>query len=305
MHREWIEDAQDRLCSLQQRCGGWSYSPSGSPAVEPTALAGLGLLACPPGRQPEGDALAIRSAADWLAALQQRDGSLGVSAALPSPCWPTPYAILFWAAAGGHPLARKSAARWLLATKGTTVDSPSDGVIGHDTTLAGWPWVADTHSWLEPTAMAVLALRREGLGTHPRSVEGLRLIRDRAIASGGWNYGNSVVFGRQLRPQPAPTGLALLALAGVDDATATVRRATRYLQDALPSIRSPISLGWGLLGLRAWDREPHEASDWLAEAAAQTFRRPNSTAKLALLLLAAGELALDCLGLSTSHIDIK
>ena len=115
--------------------------------------------------------------------------------------------------------------------------------VGHDTAIVGWPWVADTHSWLEPTAVAILALRREGKVDHPRVREGLRLIRDRAIPTGGWNYGNNVAFGRDLRPQPAPTGLALLALAGIDDRSEVVERAVGYLQESLPSTRgSPVSL---------------------------------------------------------------
>ena len=39
------------------------------------------------------------------------------------------------------------------------------------------------------------------------------MIIDRALPHGGWNYGNKVVFGHELRPQPGPTGMALLALA--------------------------------------------------------------------------------------------
>ena len=57
-------------------------------------------------------------------------------------------------------------------------------MLGHDPTLTGWPWVGGTHSWVEPTSLAVLALRREGLGKHPRVEEGLKVIRDRAIVSG-------------------------------------------------------------------------------------------------------------------------
>ena len=108
--------------------------------------------------------------------------------------------------------------RWLLDQGGVAIPNLAapERTVGHDTAIVGWPWVADTHSWLEPTAVAILALRREGKVDHPRVREGLRLIRDRAIPTGGWNYGNNIAFGRDLRPQPAPTGIALLALAGIE-----------------------------------------------------------------------------------------
>ena len=148
------------------------------------------------------------------------------------------------------------AARWLLGIKGRATPRSDDPehIVGHDTTLVGWPWVADTHSWLEPTALAVLALGRAGLGEHPRVVEGLRLIRDRAVDTGGWNCGNKATFGRALRPQPAPTGLALLTLAQTpgEPRSPLVDRAIRYLTATLPGVRAAWSLGWGLLGLRAW-----------------------------------------------------
>jgi hypothetical protein len=297
----WVERALDRLCSLQLAAGGWSYQPAGAAAVEPTALAGLALLACAAVPTPALAGRALNASADWLAGLQQPDGSLGISATLSAPGWPTPYAILLWAALGVHSQAQQRAAAWLLAQQGTTVRGPSDGVIGHDASLAGWSWVADTHSWVEPTALAILALRRLGLSTHPRTREGLRLIQDRAVASGGWNYGNTIVFGRMLRPQPAPTGIALLALAGDGRPASQVDRATNYLLDTLPSTRSPLSLGWGLLGLRAWGREPANAPDWLAESAARALGRPDAAPKLALLLLAAGERSIATLGLDALH----
>src|SRR5262249_10379671 len=142
------------------------------------------------------------------------------------------------------------------------------GVIGHDTSLIGWPWVEGTHSWLEPTALAILALAGEGLGDHPRVRDGVRLILDRAIPSGGWNYGNKAVFGRMLRPQPGPTGMALLALAGRagGQASPAVTRALDYLRGTLPAVRAAVSLGWGVLGLRAAGACPAQAQSWLAEA---------------------------------------
>src|SRR5262249_52249430 len=172
----------------------------------------------------------------------------------------------------------RRAAGWLLDERGRTVDPADDPghVAGHDTTLVGWPWVAGTHSWLEPTALAVLALGRAGLGAHPRVAEGLRLIRGRAVDAGGWNYGNKAVFGRALRAQPSPTGLALLALAGTGPRDAAVGRAVAYLARTLPGVRAPVSLGWGLLGLRAWGEAPAGAGDWLAAAYPSGAGRPRA-----------------------------
>ena len=158
----------------------------------------------------------LRSAGDWLASLQQANGSLGISASI--------------ARTGvGHPV-RPSGVEGDRGLRGTSVSVRSHGcctrparsspertgprpVHGHDTSIVGWPWTSGTHSWVEPTALAVLALRREGLGTHVRVQEGIRLLRDRAIVTGGWNCGNKSTYGRALRPYPATTGLALLALA--------------------------------------------------------------------------------------------
>src|SRR5262249_12865366 len=163
---------------------------------------------------------------------------------------------------------------------------PAERTIGHDTTIVGWPWVSGTHSWVEPTAAAILALRKEGHGAHPRVRDGLRLLRDRAIVTGGWNYGNSSAFGHDLRPQPGPTGLALLALAGIERRNGLVERALGYLQASLPATRAPQSLCWGVLGLRAWGCCPATADDWLREAFEVTLCRPDPGTRAAHLLLA-------------------
>lgn len=299
------EAARGELLRLQGRDGGWGYRKGSAPCAEPTALAGLALLALRPNGGHE--AAAARSAADWLATVQRRDGSVGVSAAVPEPGWATPYALLLWTATGGHDARCRDAARWLLACKGRVLSREDDPnrVAGHDTTIVGWPWVGDTHSWLEPTAMAVLALGRSGFAGHIRVQEGLRLIRDREVDSGGWNYGNKAVFGRGLRAQPGPTGLALLALTGTGPRTEAVDRAVRYLRGVLPDVRASASLGWGLLGLRAWGETPEASRDWVAEALATASGRPDSAPKLAALLLcdAPGALNLFGRGGGTQTVD--
>ncbi len=291
---DWTGRAQVELLRLRDRTGAWGYRNDRGPSAEPTALACLGLWSCRGHSPSEARLEAIQRGADWLQTLQKPDGSLGIAPSLPSPCWATPHAILFWNAMEVHAPARRRAAAWLLEQKGKQIvaDAASIGsVVGHDMTLVGWPWIDGTHSWVEPTAMAILALDREGLAHHPRVTEGIRVVLNRALAHGGWNYGNTSVFGRQLRPQPAPTGVALLALAAQASKLRprSVDPAIAYLLRTLPEVRAPISLAWGLLGLRAWNATPAAAADWLSESYAQYTGRPDITAGLSLLLLAHGD----------------
>ena len=291
----WSVSLRDELLDSRHTGSAWGNRPAGPPYVEPTALAALALAALIP---PHDDVReAITAAGDWLAALQQPDGALGLAPDLPKPRWTTPLAILVWSAVGGHSAAQRKAIDWLVTHQGDTTRPPGSSSLGHDPSIPGWPWVEGTHSWLEPTAMAVLALCRAGLEDHPRTQDGLRLIRDRAIRTGGWNYGNSTVFGADLRPQPGPTGLALLALAGREDHDhPLIERSCRYLAELLPTTRAPQSLGCGLLALAAWGARPREADEWLSAAAAALAKRPQSVARRAYLLLAAGEQALELLG---------
>lgn len=297
MARDWKTSARKALIGLrtEPQAEAWGYQKASAPCVEPTALAVLGLLAsCD--KTHDGDTTSVaRGAADWLGTVQQTDGSLGVSQSLTEPGWGTPYALFVWGALEGYTDQRKRAIDWLLRQSGETFakEEGPDPVLGHDPSLVGWPWVKGTHSWVEPTALALLALRREGFGKHPRVVEGLRVIRDRAIESGGWNCGNKATFGRVLRPQPAPTGLALLALARTGPCGDIAEKAIEYLLATLPGVRAAESLGWGLLGLRAWERRVDDADRWLTESFERVVARPDAAPRLALLLLASGEHAME------------
>ena len=291
---DWTGRAQDELLRLRDRSGAWGYRNDRGPSVEPTALACLGLWSSRNNSPSESRSGAIQRGADWLQSLQNVDGSLGIAPSLPSPCWATSDAILCWNALGVHEPARRRATAWLLEQKGRPVAvEPAylGSVVGHDTTLIGWPWIEGTHSWIEPTAMAIVALERAGLGNHPRVDEGIRVVLNRALAKGGWNYGNTSVFGRQLRPQPGPTGLALLALAAHASKLRprSVDPAIAYLLRTLADIRAPISLAWGVLGLRAWNASPAVAADWLSESYSLFTGRRDIITGLSLLLLAQGD----------------
>jgi hypothetical protein len=81
------------------------------------------------------------------------------------------------------------------------------------------------------------------------------MLLDRQLPQGGWNYGNTTVFGQVLRPMPEPTGLALNALAGHVERR-RVEKSIAYLRERVDALATPLSLGWNLLGLSAWGERP-------------------------------------------------
>ena len=265
----------------------WAYRADGPVAAEPMALAALAL--CGHGRISDA-----WRACQRLALLAAADGSVGVSASEATPCWPTSLAIAAWNAASRHadsalPTQWRDAAQrgveWLLSAGGDV--QPRNPDLGHDTTLRGWPWVLGTHSWVEPTALAVMALKSAGLGEHPRVREAVNLLVDRLLPEGGCNYGNTTVLGQTLRPHVAPSGLALAALRGERDDGGQIERTIAYLQRTLNRQTTSLSLAYGLIGLAAHDRLPAAADAWLASAAARGGREatPFKRALVALAIL--------------------
>ncbi len=153
--------------------------------------------------------------------------------------------------------------------------------------MKGWPWVEGTHSWIEPTAFSLLALKAVGQGAHPRAREAVRLLIDRILPEGGCNYGNTSVLGQMLRPHLEPTGVTLLALAGEEDPDGRISRSLDYALGAVGPETTAASLGYGLIGLAAHGRVPKQLDDWLAQAAERTRRRETPWPRLSLLALAA------------------
>jgi hypothetical protein len=177
------------------------------------------------------------------------------------------------------------AAAWILSCKGRPI--PQSPEWNHDTTLEAWPWVEGTHSWIEPTAIHLLALKASGYGGHARSRDAVRLLCDRAMRTGGWNYGNPDIRGALLPAQVQPTGLALAALAGEDRATREVEMAVAYLRKTLSPRVTTESLCYAIVGLAAHGQRVTQSSAWLESAARRTFEQGGSPYRLALLALAA------------------
>jgi len=257
------------------------YSLATLPSSEPTAIAALSLMSH--SRQKSA-----KRATDFLATLQAADGSVGVRKDEPDPQWPTSLAVLVWRAYDKQAYAPniERAVSWILQAKGKAMEQSAD--MGHNTQLVGWSWAEGTHSWIEPTALHVLALKATGRGEHPRTREAITLLLDRQLPSGGCNYGNTSVLGQMLRPHVQPTGIALLALAGEQDQGGRIAKSVHWLKRALNKDTTPVSLAWGLMGLAAHGVTVPAAANWLEIAADRVKSHDGSPLKLALLALAAG-----------------
>ncbi|HZD41165.1 MAG TPA: hypothetical protein VE131_10615, partial [Terriglobales bacterium] len=214
------------------------------------------------------------------------DGRIPISPSYPESFWPTSLAVLAWKGSAGHAGAWSRAVSFLLSISGRHWAKVPDSPLAHDTSLRGWPWTEGSHSWVEPTSMALLALKASGHGNHERVAEGLKMILDRQLPSGGWNYGNTFVYGRELRPQSDTTGMALHALAGCVPEE-EIEGSLRYLDEIVGGLKTPLSLGWTILGLGTWGRRPLESDRWIAECVRRQDKYgPYDTTLLSLLLLA-------------------
>jgi hypothetical protein len=139
-----------------------------------------------------------------------------------------------------------------------SVTGPKDPRLRQDDTLTGWPWVPGTFGWVEPTAWSLIALGLSGLGGHPRAEEGARFLLDRQIPSGGWNYGNPALDGKELLPFWDTTGLALVALHGHGDPK-RVGASLELMEKSQGKIESLSGLSWAVLCLQGYGRDAGRA----------------------------------------------
>lgn len=261
--------------------GGFSGRPGGQFQVDSTAWGILALAAC------GGSAELLDLSRNLLMREQRQDGRLCVNNTHPASYWPTPLAILAWQDSPSSREAQQRAVRFLLETTGFHFPRESNAPSAHDSLLKGWPWVDETHSWVEPTATGMVALKVAGYGHHHRVKEAVRMLLNRQLPHGGWNYGNTLVFGKALHPMPESTGAALAGLAGMAERD-TVLPSLEYLQGKVERLQTPISLGWSLLGLAAWKLSPPNAAALVERCLANQERYGEyETSSLCLLFLGA------------------
>ncbi len=220
-----------------------------------------------------------------LTSRQRTDGGLAIDADHGESLWPTPLAAMAWAGSSLSASSQRLAVRYLLESQGLHWDRVPESPIGHDTSIPGWAWTLGAHSFVEPTVLSLLALSRAGEAGHERAQQGAALLLDRQLSAGGWNYGNTLVFGQELVALPSTTGMALCALAG-RVARDQVERSLNYLQVEAARIRTPLSLGWALAALDGFGERSDQADAWIEETLArQSVVGAFETSELALLLI--------------------
>ena len=278
--------------------GGWGASPGKRSNTEVTCLALLALHAA----GDPGLGASVSRALHSLTALQRPGGSWPLSGDLPEGSWTTALATFSLALFEPHLHRAVRGAEWLLRQEGRTPGwvarllarvQRGNLVVELNPDLKGWPWVDGTFSWVEPTAYALLALKKlrghlAGPPIEARIREGELMLYNRMCEGGGWNYGNSRVFGARLPPYPDTTALALLALQDYQAAEAN-RLSLLALQRMVAGVESGLTLSWSIISAAAYGRATDEWIRRLARTYAATgFLGETRSIALALLALSGG-----------------
>ena len=91
------------------------------------------------------------------------------------------------------------------------------------------------------------------------------MILDRQLPSGGWNYGNKIIFDEKLKPIPESTGHALASLSGLIE-RAQIHLSLEYLRKKAPNLRTPLALSWAIFGMSSWSNRPANFQEWILES---------------------------------------
>ncbi len=268
-----------RLISVQGKDGGWGYG-RGASWTEPTSLALLALLASNSAGPP------VARGIDWLLRSRRPDSGWPPAPSVERSTWVTALAVIVLASAA-RLASYDPAIDWLFTQTGREssmihklrqrlLGSPPDPLLKYD----GWPWFPGAAAWVTPTSLTIVALkqiqkkdRREAIAARIR--EGQRYLLSRVCADGGWNHGSSKALGYDSDSYPETTGIALLALAGLDSPKirAGITRAERHLENC-PSWEA---FCWLRLGLAAHGK---------TSAPARTFTEHPGVIEVSLRILA-------------------
>jgi Squalene-hopene cyclase C-terminal domain len=258
------------LRNAQNADGGWGFLQGTLSRAEPTCWSLLALLQS----TKLEDKDAVTRGMHWLRSAQLANGSWPTTPEEESGCWVTSLVCLTLLPAGDSIKTNRSeeavarGLRWLCA------DWPQDSTPWRrllakfapehhgspiNNAYRGWGWTPGTSSWVEPTSFALLALERAPREIRPGSAKQRRdlaeaMLYDRMCAGGGWNCGNSRVYGVAGEPLIVPTTVALLALRAYPQ-RAENRASLEWLEREAGSIQAAGSLALARIAVEAYGHE--------------------------------------------------
>lgn len=250
-----IQEAHAWLEQARNPDGSWGYLAGQAGRGEPTVLASAAGLPAP---------------LDWL-----RTADLGFAILLvPAALSADPAAADF----------RKATTKRILKMHSAHIDASGGKYLAQDVTIPGWSWYPHTAAWVEPTAYAVISLKKMRLRDDERVQEGDALLRDRQCDDGGWNYGNPQIFDQRLTGFPGPTAWAVMAL----DPSPAVDRGLARLDHVRQEV-SGQSLSLAILARVAHGRAAQDLPDLLLprQRPDGSFNARVDTTALAVLALRA------------------
>ena len=276
------------------KSGGWAYFDSVQESLEATCLAELALAPERHANSSEAILFLLKSQLSdggWPAFLGDSEGS-----------WTTALALCTLNSTGDFTAAREKAFRWLYAERGREGHwfwrwkfKTSDRNVRFDPDKYGWPWVTGSASWVIPTAFSIIAIEQFTVCNRSEESEkrihlGVEMLLDRECVDGGWNSGNSLVYGVPLRPHVEATAIALLALQD-EQRTETVKKSLSWLRQNAASMDSVSSLAWCILTLFVYQEPIGGLRNRLATIIGNGRDiRNNATLATAILALKCGEM---------------
>jgi len=282
------------LLLKRQLASGWSYFGSRQTSVECTCLALLAL-----GLEAQD---ATRTATELLLRLQNRDGGWSTFVDDPESAWATALVLCALNATNDFAVEREKAFHWLMMERGREGSwfwrwkfKLADLAVRFDPDRYGWPWLPGSASWVIPTAFSIIAIKQfTACGRSEISERRIRLgvgmLLDRVCLGGGWNSGNSVVYGVPLPAHVEATAIALLALQD-EERTPVIQASLGWLKQRSSSIESVESLAWCILSLFVYKEPVEQLKAKLATLVGDGRGiRDNATLATAILALKCGEM---------------
>ena len=276
------------------KSGGWAYFDSVQESLEATCLAELALAPERHANSSEAILFLLKSQLSdggWPAFLGDSEGS-----------WTTALALCTLNSTGDFTAAREKAFRWLYAERGREGHwfwrwkfKTADRNVRFDPDKYGWPWVTGSASWVIPTAFSIIAIEQFTVCNRSEESEkrirlGVEMLLDRECVDGGWNSGNSLVYGVPLRPHVEATAIALLALQD-EQRIEMVQKSLSWLRQNAASVDSVSSLAWCILTLFVYQESVEPLKNRLATIMGDGREvRNNATLATALLALKCGEM---------------